>query len=260
MAAFLELSGVSKSFRDGAGGSLPVLRRISLALAEGQFAAILGPSGAGKSTLLNMAAGLLPPDEGEIRLAGRSVGGQPGHAAYMMQDDLLFPWQPVRVHVAMPLFIRGVPKGEALHKADELLASFGLEAFTRQYPGALSGGMRQRAALARAYLQGSPLLLLDEPFARLDAITRSAMQEWLQGIWLRERRTILMVTHDVEEALYLADQVIVLSPRPAVIDQVLPVPFPRPRPRGLRADPAFVRLRAALTDHLIDLAERQWVG
>lgn len=259
MAAFLELCGVSKSFRDVDGSSLLVLQQISLSVAEGQFAAILGPSGAGKSTLLSIAAGLLPPDEGEIRLAGKSVGGQPGHAAYMMQDDLLFPWQPVRVHVAMPLLIRGVPKAEALRQADELLAAFGLGAFTRQYPWALSGGMRQRAALARAYLQGSPLLLLDEPFGRLDAITRSAMQEWLESVWLKERRTILMVTHDVEEALYLADQVVVLSPRPAVIEQVIPVPFPRPRPRGLRADPAFVQMRAALTERLISLAEGQQV-
>lgn len=260
MAAFLELSGISKFFRDAAGDSLPVLQQISLSVAEGQFAAILGPSGAGKSTLLNIAAGLLPPDKGEIRVAGRSVNGQPGHASYMMQDDLLFPWQPVRVHVAMPLLIQGVPRAEALRQADELLAAFGLGAFTKQYPWALSGGMRQRAALARAYLQGSPLLLLDEPLGRLDAITRSAMQEWLESIWLKERRTILMVTHDVEEALFLADQVIVLSPRPAVIDQVLTVPFPRPRPRGLRADPAFVRMRAALTDHLIGLAEEQAAG
>ncbi|HEY8346753.1 MAG TPA: ABC transporter ATP-binding protein [Symbiobacteriaceae bacterium] len=257
MAAFLELCRVSKSFASGPGGMreagaevLPVLRSISLSVEEGRFVAIVGPSGAGKSTLLNMIAGLLPPDEGTVLLQGRRISG-PGAVAYMMQDDLLFPWQPVRVHVAMPLLIQGVPRKEAFRRADEILAAFGLSEFTHQYPAALSGGMRQRVALARAYLQGSPLLLLDEPFGRLDALTRTALQEWLEAIWRREQRTILMVTHDVEEALYLADQVVVLSSRPATIEKVLEVPFDRPRFRALRADPAFVRLRAALTEHLV---------
>lgn len=247
MEPFLEVRGVSKTFA----GTVPVLRRLSLPVTEGRFVAIVGPSGAGKSTLLHMIAGLLPPEEGEVRLRGERIDGRPGSVAYMMQDDLLFPWQSVREHVALPLLIAGVPRGEALRRAGEILAGFGLAGFVDQYPSALSGGMRQRAALARAYMQGSPLMLLDEPFGRLDAITRTALQEWLEGVWLRERRTILMVTHDVEEALYLADQVVVLSARPATVDRVIDVPFGRPRGRGLRADPAFVALRAELMEGLV---------
>ncbi|MBE3596437.1 MAG: ABC transporter ATP-binding protein [Hydrogenibacillus sp.] len=260
MGAFLDVRAVAKTFvehggrgRRIAGGpeAVPVLRRISLSVQEGQFVALVGPSGAGKSTLLNIIAGLLPPDDGEVRLQGERIDGRPGRVAYMMQDDLLFPWQAVREHVALPLLVRGVPRGEALRRAEAILHDFGLLGFADRYPAALSGGMRQRAALARAYLQGSPLLLLDEPFGRLDAITRSALQEWLEGVWSRERRTILMVTHDVEEALYLADRVVVLSPRPAEVAGVVDVPFARPRRRGLRADPAFVQLRAKLTEQLV---------
>lgn len=250
MDPFLEVREVSKTF----GGAVPVLKRLSLTVPEGRFVAIVGPSGAGKSTLLHMIAGLLPPDEGEVRLRGKRIDGRPGGVAYMMQDDLLFPWQSVREHVALPLVIAGVPRAEALRRAGEILADFGLAGFEHKHPHALSGGMRQRAALARAYVQGSPLMLLDEPFGRLDAITRTALQEWLEGVWLRERRTILMVTHDVEEALYLADQVVVLSSRPATVDRVIDVPFGRPRARGLRADPAFVGLRAELMEGLVGSA------
>ncbi|MBE3549763.1 MAG: ABC transporter ATP-binding protein [Brockia lithotrophica] len=254
-SAGLEICGVRKAFPDPKrpDGRLNVLDGIDLAVPAGRFFALVGPSGSGKSTLLDIVAGLVRPDAGTVHFSGAPIDGRPGTAAYMMQDDLLFPWQTIREHVALPLIVRGVRRREALRQAEALLRDFGLGAFVDRYPSALSGGMRQRAALARTLVQGTALVLLDEPFGRLDALTRASLQEWLEGVYRRERRTILMVTHDVEEALYLADRIVVFSPRPARVVDVVEVPFDRPRTRSLRADGAFVRLKAALLERLLAL-------
>ncbi|MDY0323605.1 MAG: ABC transporter ATP-binding protein [Candidatus Carbobacillus sp.] len=226
-----------------------MLDGIDFSLEQGAFVAVIGPSGSGKSTLLNILAGLLPADDGAVWIRdgrGEKKTIHVGAVAYMMQDDLLFPWQTVIDHVALPLRLQGVSKRAAKERAEIILKTFDLIHLARRYPQTLSGGQRQRVALARAYIQGTPLLLLDEPFGRLDALTREGLQAWLEGIWLKEQRTIVMVTHDIEEALYLADRVIVFSARPARIVDDLLVPLARPRPQDVRLNDAFVALRQRL--------------
>jgi ABC-type nitrate/sulfonate/bicarbonate transport system ATPase subunit len=201
--------------------------------------ALVGPSGCGKSTLFNLVAGLELPSAGEVMVDGVSVAGRPGAAAYMPQKDLLLPWLPVLDNTALPLELAGTPRPAARLEAGGHFARFGLGGFERHWPWQLSGGMRQRAALLRTYLVARDLLLLDEPFGALDAMTRDRMQEWLLDVWTESRRTVLFVTHDVEEALFLADRVCVMSPRPGQIVAEVQSPFPRPRSFHLRGDAGF---------------------
>ncbi len=243
----IELRNVSKTFRDE-GGVVWALDDISLAARAGEFVTIIGPSGSGKSTIFNIITGLVTPDTGTVLIDGTPSGGRAGRVGYMPQRDLLLPWRTVLDNVIVGLELTGVSKHAARARARALLPLFGLEGFEKAYPATLSGGMRQRAALLRTFLCDRDVILLDEPFGALDALTRRALQRWLLGIWRQFRQTILFITHDVEEAVFLADRVIVLSPRPARISLELSVPLPRPRAQTLSNEALALqaRLLAAL--------------
>lgn len=227
-----------------------VLDSVNLVVPDGAFVSIVGPSGCGKSTLLRMIAGLLYPQQGTIAVGDRDVRGKPGGAAFMAQRDLLLPWRRALGNATLGAEVAGLSKGEARSRALELFDRFGLAGFEKAWPSQLSGGMRQRLALLRTFLQPQPALLLDEPFGALDAITRREMHTWLQGVWLEDHRTVLFVTHDVEEALLLSDEVHVMSPRPGRLVESVKVPFDRPRRLALAATPEFVALKGRLLDAL----------
>jgi NitT/TauT family transport system ATP-binding protein len=211
---------------------------VDLRVDGGEVVALVGPSGCGKSTLLELLAGLQLPDSGSL------AGGGLEACALMPQSDLLLPWRDALGNAGLALECAGASKGEARRAAAPLFERFGLGEFERAYPRELSGGMRQRVAFLRTLLAGRPALLLDEPFGALDSITRAQMQEWLAGALEAEPRTLVLVTHDVEEALFLADRVAVMSPRPGRIVAEIEVPFERPRPRRATVtSPEFAELR-----------------
>jgi len=237
----IELRHVSKTF-SGIDHAVPALEDISFKVMPGEFVTIIGASGSGKSTLFNLCVGLLEPDEGEILIDGERPENRAGLVGYMPQRDLLLPWRSVLNNVLIPLEIQGIPRRESRQKALEMLPHFGLETFENEYPSALSGGMRQRAALLRTWLMGRSTLLLDEPFGALDALTRKELQNWLLGVWQEFERTVMFITHDVEEAVYLADRVIVLSARPGEIKRELKIDLPRPRRQRMLAEPEFGKL------------------
>ena len=211
------------------GGALTVATNLSLDIAEGHFVAIVGPSGCGKSTLLNLAAGLLFAPEGKVRIFGDELGGINQHAAYLFQQDALLPWRTIIDNVLLGPLIRGRSHAEAEPEARHWLQRVGLAGFEMQFPHQLSGGMRKRAALAQSWIVDPRILLMDEPFSALDVQTRQIMETELLGLWAETRKTVLFVTHDLEEAIALADEVVVLSARPARIKGVYPVDLPRPR-------------------------------
>jgi NitT/TauT family transport system ATP-binding protein len=239
--ARLRIEGVSHAF-DIRGEALPVLDRVSLSVEPGGFVALLGPSGCGKSTLLRLVAGLEPPGQGVIAVDGEVVEGPDPSRLLVFQDPTLYPWRTVRGNVSLGLEARKVGRARAA-LIDQALGLVGLSGFADAYPHQLSGGMAQRAALARALVNAPRLLLLDEPLGKLDALTRLAMQAEILRLWQETRFTALLVTHDVEEALVLAERVIVLSDRPAAIRADIPVPLTYPRHRD---DPTLVRLRREL--------------
>jgi len=236
--ARLRIEGVSHAF-DIRGEALPVLDRVSLSVEPGGFVALLGPSGCGKSTLLRLVAGLEPPGQGVIAIDGDVVEGPDPSRLLVFQDPTLYPWRTVRGNVSLGLEARKVGRARAA-LIDHALGLVGLSGFADAYPHQLSGGMAQRAALARALVNEPRLLLLDEPLGKLDALTRLAMQAEILRLWQETRFTALLVTHDVEEALILAERVIVLSDRPAAIRADIPVPSPYPRHRD---DPDLIKLR-----------------
>jgi ABC-type nitrate/sulfonate/bicarbonate transport system ATPase subunit len=217
---------------------------VDLVVEPGHFVSLVGPSGCGKSTLLRVLAGVLPPTAGTATIDGRDVRGRPGTAAYMAQKDLLLPWRRVLDNAILGSELDGADRADARERATAWLDRFGLTGFERAWPHELSGGMRQRLALLRTFLFRRDVLLLDEPFGALDAITRQDMVTWLAEVWAADRRTALLVTHDVEEALLLSDRVEVMSARPGRIVASIPVDLPRPRPVELVTDPGFVALRA----------------
>lgn len=233
-------------------GSPPVaaVDSVDLTVASGEFVSVIGPSGCGKSTVLRVLAGLLVPTSGGACVLGESTVDRPGLVGYMPQRDLLLPWRRAMGNAILGAEIAGEPLPAVRRRAAALFPRFGLAGFERAWPAQLSGGMRQRLALLRTLLLDRDVLLLDEPFGALDAITRRGMYEWLQEVWLADGRTVLFVTHDVEEALYLSDRVVVLSARPARVITALEVDLPRPRPMDVVGQPDFVaaktRLLAAL--------------
>lgn len=251
----LALLDVGASYIDG-GVRLPVLANITFSVAAGEFVAVIGPSGSGKSTLLDAIAGLVQPDHGDILLAGRgsTAARRLGQSAYMRQRDLLLPWRNVVDNAALALEVAGFSRDVARSHARVRLDEFGLAGFAGAYPAQLSGGMRQRVAFLRTMLAGRPLILLDEPFGDLDALTRTGMQDWLLARLSAERRTLLLVTHDVEEALYLADRVVVLSDRPARVTHVERVTLSRPRTRSMVTGAPFLEHKARLLYELGMLA------
>jgi ABC-type nitrate/sulfonate/bicarbonate transport system ATPase subunit len=227
----IHLAGVSRAFARQGAAPVPALADVSLDVAAGETVAVVGPSGCGKTTLLELVCGLQAADAGTVRAAP---------AVLMPQRDLLLPWLNAIDNAALALRVSGVRRTEARERAHPLFAAFGLDGFERARPHELSGGMRQRVAFLRTLLSGKPVLCLDEPFGALDALTRREMQDWLAGALEREARTVLLVTHDVEEAAVLADRIIVLSPRPGRVVAEIPVELARPR---TATDPALVALR-----------------
>ncbi len=241
----IELEGVSKAFRVG-GGPLPVLEDVSLAVRPGEFVSLIGPSGCGKSTLLNVIAGLEEPTAGSIRFDGRPAPRRPGAVGYMHQKDLLLPWRTVLDNAILGLELQGVSRSEARRRAMDMAEQFGLKGFEGSYPHLLSGGMRQRVAFLRTALANQDVILLDEPFGALDALTRANMQEWLLGQWESWGKTIVLVTHDVDEAVLLSDRVYVLTPRPGMLKMAMQVDLPRPRSYEMITESVFVRMKAEL--------------
>jgi ABC-type nitrate/sulfonate/bicarbonate transport system ATPase subunit len=233
-------------------GEIAALDGVELEVRPREVLAVVGPSGCGKSTLLEIVAGLQEPDSGRVVAAGAGdAAGRRVACAYMPQRDLLLPWRDALGNAALALECQGARRAEARRRAAPLFERFGLAEFERAYPGGLSGGMRQRVAFLRTLLPGRPVLLLDEPFGALDAITRASMQQWLAEALRAEPRTVLLVTHDVAEAIFLADRVAVLSPRPGRVVAELEVRLPRPRSRReLVTDPEFGRLEEAALEAL----------
>jgi NitT/TauT family transport system ATP-binding protein len=214
---------------DGGQGPLPALAGASLSVVHGEFVAIIGPSGCGKSTLLRILGGLLSPTEGDVYLEGTRLVAPRRQVAYVFQNVNLMPWRTVLRNVTLPLEVARVPAAEAAQRARSLLSLVGLEGFESAYPRQLSGGMAQRVAIARALVAQPEVLLLDEPFGSLDALSREQMNLELLRIWRARQVTAVMVTHDLREAIFLADRVLVMSPRPGCIQAVVEVDLPRPR-------------------------------
>lgn len=231
---------------------LQALTDVSFALAQHEFVALVGPSGSGKSTLLDIIAGLYPENEGEILLDGERLPPKQrlGNSAYMRQRDLLMPWRTALDNAALGLEVRGLARKNARSIAAERFEEFGLAGFEDSYPAQLSGGMRQRVAFLRTLLTDRELLLLDEPFGALDAMNRGALQSWLLQRWEEHPRTVLLVTHDVDEAVYLADRVLVMSPRPGTVVHEERVDLPRPRTRSMLATASFLAHRTRLLESL----------
>jgi sulfonate transport system ATP-binding protein len=239
MQGHLQLRGVSKRFRLN-GTSFLALEGIDLAIEAGEFVTLVGASGCGKSTLLRLVAGLERMYDGDILQDGKAVQGPALDRGLVFQEPRLFPWLTVAENVGLALETSALGGKEKERAVAEHMALVGLSGFARAYPHQLSGGMAQRAAIARGLVNRPAILLLDEPFSALDALTRARLQDTLQQIWLHERTTAVLVTHDVEEAVYLGDRVVVMSPRPGRIDSIFTVDLPRPRDR---TDPLFAHLR-----------------
>ena len=251
----VRLTNLSKTFESG-NGAVVALDRVGIEIGRGEFVTVVGPSGCGKSTLFNILAGLADPDPGaHIHYNGELHAAKTllGKVAFMPQRALLLPWRRGVDNAILPLQVEGVPRAEALRRAEPLFGEFGLSGFERSYPHQLSGGMRQRVALMRTFLFERDLTLLDEPFGALDALTRSLMQRWLLDVWQRHQRTILFITHDVEEAIFLGDRVMVMTARPGRIKLVLDVPLKRPRPAEMLTSPEFI----ALTRQVLSAIEEE---
>jgi NitT/TauT family transport system ATP-binding protein len=246
----LEIDGITKIYRQGNNG-LPVLENFSLQVKDLEFLVLLGPSGCGKSTLLRIINGIETSDGGRILIDGQDVTVTTGNGRGMVfQSFELFPWRTVLDNVAFGLEVAGVEKQQRLAQARECVNLVGLSAFENAYPHQLSGGMQQRVGIARALAIKPSILLMDEPYGALDVQTRDLLQDELLNIWERERKTVVFVTHSIEEALYLADRIVVMSPRPGRIAQMIDVPFARPRRDEIKTDPEFLKLRRHIWESL----------
>jgi ABC-type nitrate/sulfonate/bicarbonate transport system ATPase subunit len=246
--ARIVVEGVRKSY-PGSAGPVPVLDGVDVRVGAHEFVSVLGPSGCGKSTLFNIIAGLEEPSSGTVSVDGHTER-RIGRCGYMPQKDLLMPWKTIADNVAIGRVIKGEPKRAARLAAIEILERFGLGNFVDHYPSQLSGGMRQRAALARTFLAGNDALLLDEPFGALDSLTRLRMQSWLLQIWQESAASVLFITHDVDEAIRLSDRVYVFTERPATVAVTIDVDLPRPRPYETVLTEAFAALKEIAIRHL----------
>ena len=247
----VEVRWLWKTF--GAGPtSVAAVENATLTAKVGEFVSIIGPSGCGKSTLFNVISGLEPADRGEVLLHGVRMAGQTGVVGYMPQRDLLLPWRSILNNVILGVELRRGDKEAAKSEARDLFPLFGLEGFEDRYPSELSGGMRQRAALLRTVLTGHDVLLLDEPFGALDALTRSAMHEWLLKVWRQFGMTVLFITHDVDEAVFLSDRSYVMTRRPGTMKLEVEISLPRPRNRRITVDRDFVRAKQTLLEALLE--------
>ena len=247
----IEIKGVSKTYKTQ-DGEVPSLRPLDFDINEGEFLVVVGPSGCGKSTLLKLIAGLLPPSAGEIRVENRVVTSPHRDVGIVFQSALLLPWRRVLENVMMPVEVKGLPIEEYRRRALDLIKMVGLDGFERKYPWQLSGGMQQRASICRALVHDPKIVLMDEPFGALDAMTRERMNVELQRIQRETRKTVLLITHSIPEAVFLADRVMVMSARPGQIDAIYDVTLPRPRSLDMMADPRFVELTQVIRRHFND--------
>jgi NitT/TauT family transport system ATP-binding protein len=238
----ISLRNVTKRFASSRGPVLS-LDDVSLDIDDGEFVTIVGPSGCGKSTMLNLIAGLLAPTSGQVLVNGEVVRGPGPQRGVIFQQYALFPWLTVRKNVEFGLRVANVPKAERHERAEHFIEMVGLQQFADALPKMLSGGMKQRCAIARAYAVNPSILLMDEPFGALDALTRVKLQEQLLQTWSREKRTVMFITHDVDEAVFLANRVIVMAARPGRIFDVIDVDLPYPRTEDMRLSPEFTALR-----------------
>jgi NitT/TauT family transport system ATP-binding protein len=239
----IQVTDVTKIYVTARGRTVS-LDNVSLDVAEGEFITLVGPSGCGKSTMLNLIGGLLEPTSGQVLVHGDQVKGPSPDRGVIFQQYALFPWLTALENVEFGLRLQGLKKIERREKAMHYLDLVGIADFAHALPKELSGGMKQRCAIARAYAVNPSVLLMDEPFGALDALTRVQMQDELLSTWQKERRTIVFITHDVDEAVYLASRVVVMSPRPGRISEIIDVPLPYPRTEELRLSPEFASIRA----------------
>jgi NitT/TauT family transport system ATP-binding protein len=249
----IALRGVSKRYMTASGDAVDALGAIDLDIAAGEFVSIVGPSGCGKSTMLMLVSGLIPATTGTITVGGVPVKGAVGRAGIVFQRDVLLDWRTVIGNVMLPVEIKKLDKVTHLQKARDLLRSVGLSEFEEKYPAELSGGMRQRVAICRALVQDPGLLLMDEPFGALDALTREQMNLDLQRIWLRDRNTVVFITHSIEEAVLLSDRVVVMTSRPGCVADVLDAGLERPRGAHTRSDKRFVDCVERIRRHFMAL-------
>jgi NitT/TauT family transport system ATP-binding protein len=240
----ISIEGVTRSFITKA-GPIQALAEIDLDLSEAEFVSVVGPSGCGKSTLMRIVAGLIGPTAGRVTLAGQIVNRPNANVGIVFQRPVLLPWRSVVANITIQLEMRNLPPQRYAARLDELITLTGLEKFRHALPHELSGGMQQRVSLCRALIHDPAILLMDEPFGALDAMTREAMNVELQRVWMDSRKTVLFITHSISEAVFLSDRVVVMSPRPGRIAKIVPVDLPRPRDFSVIGHPAFV---AAMTE------------
>ena len=246
--AAITLDGVSKTYRTR-DGEVPSLQPLDLRIRRGEIVAVVGPSGCGKSTLLKMVAGLLPPTGGRIMANGHQVTGPHRDVGVVFQQSLLLPWRSVLRNVMMPVEVKRLPYAPHLERAEALLRMTGLQDFTTKYPWQLSGGMQQRAAICRALVHDPGILLMDEPFGALDALTRETMNLELQRIQSDTGKTVLLITHSIPEAVFLSDRVVVMTDRPGSIAAIYDIDLPRPRSLDTMGEPAFAQLARQVRSH-----------
>jgi NitT/TauT family transport system ATP-binding protein len=245
----LRVDGIAHSYQ-GPSGTLEALAPVTFQIQGGEFVTLVGPSGGGKSTLLRIIAGLLPPSHGTVSLEGKAITGPQRRIGLVFQQSNLMPWRSVIDNVALPLELAGADQPTRYRQAQAVLERIGLIGFDHAFPGELSGGMAQRVAIGRALIHSPEVLLLDEPFGALDALTREQMQLELLRLWATERKMILMVTHSITEAIFVSDRVLVMSPRPGRIWAEIPVPLPRPRHLEMVHSPEFGALAHRVREHI----------
>jgi NitT/TauT family transport system ATP-binding protein len=248
-ASLISANALSKTYASERSGSITALQAVTFDIAEGEFVSLVGPSGCGKSTLLRLLAGLLPSTSGSLTLAGEPLRGPGRQSAIVFQSPVLLPWRTILQNILLPIEFRKWPIAEYRRKAVDLLALVGLGQFVDAFPYELSGGMQQRAAIVRALVQDPKLLLMDEPFGALDAMTREKMNVELMRIQRETGKTVLLITHSIPEAVFLADRVLVMTERPGAIAAIYDVPLPRPRSLDAMADPAFTELVQCIRKH-----------
>ncbi|SFN34755.1 ABC transporter ATP-binding protein [Variovorax sp. OV329] len=244
---YIRIEGLSKHFGDGGEGVL-ALKGIDCTIEQGSFVTIVGPSGCGKSTLLRILAGLLDYDIGQVVLDEQPIRGTRRDVGVVFQSSILLPWRTILENVMLPAEVLGIPTKQACERAMQLLHMVRLDGFEHKLPRQLSGGMQQRASIARALLHDPKILLMDEPFGALDAMTRERMNLELQRIWMESGKTVVLITHSIPEAVFLGDRVFVMSPRPGTLERVLPIDLPRPRSMEVMSHPVFAAASASIRE------------
>jgi NitT/TauT family transport system ATP-binding protein len=250
MVPFIQASDITLAFKPKNRTPVTALDHFNLEIVRGEFVSIVGPSGCGKSTFLSILLGLIKPERGEMQLNGKPIAGPSQERAMVFQEFGLLPWRTVAANIELGLELKGIPAAQRTARASELVKLVGLNGFERHYPHELSGGMKQRVGLARALATDPEVLLMDEPFAALDAQTRDLMQAELLQIWERTKKTVLFVTHSIEEAAYLSDRVIIMTARPGRTKDILKIQLPRPRDYEMRLTPAFNEIKSRIWEIL----------